>query len=443
MGGNFFKFFPPIINLISMRKEDLLKYMIDKKESIKNLHVFSRDTHFELTKSFIISIVGPRRSGKTYSLYDLIKNKLKLADEDFLFMDFEDAELTGINFKEILEAVNLHEEYYGKKPTYVFLDEIQNIENWSKSVRSLFETKRFFLLVSGSSSKLLSKEIATSLRGRALTYNMLPLSFKEFLRAKGIEIKKLYSTSEENQIKNYMRKYFKYGGFPDIVNEEKLATKFFNEYIDLVIFRDIVERHKVKNVFVIKFLIKNLISSFSKEFSVHKVFLTLKSQGIKVSKKTLYEYVTYLEDAYFSFFLKKFSYSSRKRNLSIPKVYINDVGIINSSIPSSSNNVGRIMENIVFLELKVREKEMYYWKESQHEVDFVVIGKGNKIEQLIQVCYDISDIDTKKREINALAKASSELKCKDLLIITYSQEGEEKVKGKKIRFIPLWKWLLS
>jgi len=426
-----------------MRKEDLLRYLIDKKEIIKDLYVFSRDTTLEPTKDFIISIVGPRRAGKTYSLYDLIKNKLKLREEDFIFMDFEDAELADMNFNEILDAVNLHEEYYGKKPAYIFLDEVQNIKNWSKSVRSLFETKKYSIFVSGSSSKLLSKEIATSLRGRSLTYCILPFSFKEFLKFKNFEPKEMYTTSEENKIKNYMREYLTYGGFPDVINEKKIANRFFKEYIDLVVFRDVIERHKVKNTFVVKFLIKNLLSSFSKEFSIHKIFLTLKSQGIKVSKKTVYEYAIYLEDAFFSFFHKKFSYSLKNIELSIPKVYINDVGIINFSLPKSSENIGKLMENAVFLELKRREKETYYWKDLQHEVDFVVKGNGDKIEQLIQVCYDISDINTKKREFDALAKAACEFRCKNLLLITYDQEGEEEIKGKKIKLIPLWKWLLS
>jgi len=425
-----------------MQKEGLLKYMIDKKERIRNLHILPRNTRFDLSKNFVISIVGPRRAGKTYSLYDLIVNKLMLEEKDFLFMDFEDAELVDIGFYDVISAVNLHEEYYGQGPKYIFLDEIQNVKDWAKAVRSLFETKKYFIFVSGSSSKLLSKEIATSLRGRALTYYVLPLSFKEFMGFKNFEVKEMYSTSEENKIKNYLREYLKFGGFPDIINENKLAEKFFREYIDLVVFKDIIERHKVKNTFIIKFLIKNLLASFSKEFSVHKVFLALKSQGIKVSKKTLYEYITYLEDAFFSFFHKKFSHSQKSIELSVPKVYVNDTGLVNFSLPKSSENIGRLIENCVFLELKRREKEIYYWKDLSHEVDFVVKGKGERIEQLIQVCYDISNEETKMREYAALIKASNTLRCNNLILINFFKEGEERIKGKRIKLIPLWKWLL-
>jgi predicted AAA+ superfamily ATPase len=429
-----------------MNKKVLSRYLIDKKEIIRNLDVFPRTIDIVKMKNFIVPIVGPRRAGKTYCLYDLIVNKLKIKDADFLFMNFEDAELADINFKEIANIVNIHEEIYGKKPEYAFLDEVQNVQNWHKSVRSLFETKKYYIFISGSSSKLLSKEIVTSLRGRTLSHTILPLSFKEFLGFKKFELKPFYSSTEENRIKNSLRNYLKFGGFPDMVFENQIADKFFREYIDLVIFKDIVERYKIKNVFIIKFLIKNILSSFSKEFSVHKIFNTLKSQNIKVSKKTLYNYTSYLEDAFFVFFLRKISFSVRDSELSIPKCYVNDTGLINSVSISFSQNIGKLMENAVFLELERRKKavtNIFYWKNfTGNEVDFVV-KQGLRIKQLIQVCYSVEDYETKEREIKALLKASKELKCKDLLVITEDYEDEEKIKGKKIKYIPLWTWLLG
>lgn len=429
-----------------MEKTKLSKYLIDKKETIKNLKVFPREINLPKTKNFIIPLIGPRRAGKSYCLYDLIINKIKIKDEDFLFMNFEDSELAGITFKEIINGINLHEEIYGKKPEYIFLDEVQNVPNWHIAVKSLFETKRHYIFISGSSSKLLSKEIATSLRGRTLTYTILPLSFKEFLNFRGFELKSIYSTTEENKIKNYLRNFLKFGGFPDIVLENQVADRFFKEYLDLVIFKDIVERYKIKNVFIIRFLMKSLLSSFSKEFSIHSIFNSLKSQNIKISKKTLYNYALYLEDAFFVFFLKKFSFSIKKSELSIPKCYMNDNGLINLLAISFSENIGKLMENVVFLELERRKlaaTDFFYWKNpQQEEVDFVV-KQGLKVKQLIQVCYDIEDRDTRKREIRALLKASKELKCKNLLVITEDYEAEEKIKGKKIKFMPLWKWLLQ
>ena len=425
-----------------MEKNKILSYMIDKKENIRALKVFSR-TSIKFTENFVNVLIGPRRAGKTYFFYDLILNVLKLKDEEFIFIDFEDSALVDINLNDFMEAINLHEEYYKEKPKYLFFDEIQSVNKWEEAIRTIFETKRYIIFLSGSSSKVLSKEIATSLRGRALSHSILPLSFKEFLNFKKFESKDFYSSSETNKIKNYLREYLKYGGFPSIVIEKEIADRFFKEYLDLVVFRDVIERHRIKNVFIIKFLIKNMISSFAKEFSIHNIFNILKSQNIKVSKKTLYEYALYLEDAFFSFFLRKFSYSMKNIELSIPKVFINDTGLINFSSISFSENIGKIMENAVFLELLRREEEIFYFKAgTKEEADFVV-KEGRKIKKIVQVCYDFSGLKTKKRETDSLIKASNELKCNNLLIITWDYETEEKIKGKKIKLVPFWKWLLK
>lgn len=434
-----------------MEGSKVLKYLIDKKETIANLEVLPRKIEIKPTKNFIVSIIGPRRAGKTYFLYHLIKNELKLKEEEFIFMDFEDAQLIDASFKDILEAVSAHEEEYGKKPKYIFLDEVQTVENWNSSVRTLFESKDHFIFISGSSSKLLSKELSTSLRGRTITYSILPFSFSEYLSYQGFEFKKTYSTSQENQIKNYLRTYLKKGGFPDIVIEEELADKFFDEYIDLIVFRDVIERHNIKNTFAVKFLIKSLTSSFSREFSVHKVFNDLKSQGIKVSKKTLYNYISYLEDAFFSFSLSKFSYSMKSSELSLPRVFINDTGLINLVLLDFSENIGNLMENAVFLELlrkshKDRKLKLFYWKSEGKEVDFV-IKKGTDIRSLIQVCYSVEDKETKEREIGSLIKASESLNCSNLIVLTWDYKGEEEFEvnksKKKIKFVPLWEWLLN
>lgn len=430
-----------------MKRKEILKYMVDKKETLNNLEVLPREIEIKPTKNFIVSIIGPRRAGKTYSLYNLILNELELKPEEFIFMDFEDAQLVGIDLEDILEVVNVHQEEYGKKPKYIFLDEVQNVENWSRAVRSLFETKNYFIFISGSSSKLLSKELSTSLRGRAITYSILPFSFREYLSYKNFEFKKTYTTSEENKIKNHLRNYLKNGGFPDIIIEEELADKFFDEYIDLVVFRDLIERYNIKNVFGVRFLIKSLVSSFAKEFSIHKIFNDFKSQDIEISKKTLYNYLSYLEDSFFSFSLKKFSYSEKTSELSISKAFINDTGLVNYVLVNFSENIGRLMENCVFLKL-LRKKhnkpklELFYWRDKGKEVDFVV-KKGKKINKLIQVCYSVENEDTKEREIKNLLKASNELKCKELAIITWDYENLEKENGKEIKFIPLWKWLLG
>ncbi|MFH7882520.1 MAG: ATP-binding protein [Candidatus Aenigmatarchaeota archaeon] len=422
------------------------KYVIDKKEDIKSLEVIPRDISFPLTKSFIVSVIGPRRAGKTYSLYDLIINKQKIKDEDYLFINFEDEEIAKFSREEIVKAISYHHEIYGKEPAFIFLDEIQSLDKWERFVYTIFEKKRYFIFITGSSSKLLSKEIATQLRGRSTSVLVLPFSFREFLSIRKIKVEKIISTSKENEIKNMLRKYLSDGGFPDLLLTSINKEKFFRDYLDLVVFRDVMERFKIKNSSIIKLLIAHMISSFSSEFSINKVFNTLKSQGIKVSKKTAYSYVSALSDVMLCFLLHKFYPSPRKVMLSLPKMYFNDTGLINSKLGGFEENIGKLMENLVFLELKRKEDRgeisaLYYWKDYQeNEVDFVCMEKPM---QLIQVTYSSSKDEIEKREIKSLIKASSQLKCKDLLVITWDYEDEMKLENKKIVFKPLWKWLLE
>ncbi len=425
---------------------DIKRYIVDKKEDIRSLKVMPRQISIPLTKNFVKSIIGPRRAGKTYSLYDLIINKEKLRDEDFLFINFEDEAVNRVDRDEIIKTVSYHHEIYGREPEFIFFDEIQNLINWERFVYTLFEKKRYFIFITGSSSKLLSKEIATQLRGRTISTLILPFSFSEFLSANKVEIGKIITTAKENEIKNLLRNYLKSGGFPDLLFSQIERGKFFRDYIDLVIFRDVVERFKIKSSYLVNILIAHMLSSFSSQFSINKVFNTLKSQGIKVSKKTLYSYSSALEDVMFCFLLHKFSFSPRKILLSIPKIYFSDEGLIINSLTGFEENIGKLMENLVFLELKRSEDKgevsnLYYWRNYQgEEVDFVVSGET---AQLIQVTYASAKENVKKREIIALLKASKDLSCKNLLVITWDYEDEEKIEGKKIKFIPLWKWLVG
>ncbi len=423
------------------------KYLLNKKEEIKDLEVKKRLLEFPLTKNFIISVIGPRRAGKTYSLYDLIKTK-NLKDEDYLFLNFEDDEIREKNRKEIIKVIFYHKELYGKEPDFIFLDEIQNLDRWESFVYSLFEKKRYHIFLTGSSSKFLSREIATQLRGRSITSLVLPFSFKEILEIKGEKVSEILSSYGESKIKNILRNYLKEGGFPDVVLTNINRKVYFRDYVNLVIFNDIVERFKIKNIALVKMFVNFVLSSFSKEISIHKIYRTLKSRNIKVSKKTLYRHSDALEDSLFCFFLRKFSFSERESMLSIPKVYINDTGLINYSISTKfEEDIGRLMENAVFLGLKRKEYEgefsgIFYYKDLlRHEVDFV-IKDGLRVKQLIQVCYDIN-YNTKNRELKTLVKAGRELKCKDLLVITWDYESEEVIDGRKIKFIPLWKWLIK
>ncbi len=431
-----------------MDNKEIEQYLIDFHN--KNLPLgLKRDLIIPKTGK-IKAIVGPRRAGKTYYLYQLMR-KLKESKKRILFLNFESTKLFDVKFKEIQEIVKINERLFNSekdsKPV-LFLDEPQNVEFWERAVRELFD-EGYNIFISGSSSKLLSKEIFTSLRGRSLSYLLLPFSFKEFIRVNNYKFNILLSSEEKTKVLKLMDKYLEFGGFPEVTIEKNEEQKIKNleSYFELTVYKDLVERYKIKDSMLIKWLIKSLATSYTKELSINKIYLTLKSQGRKVSKDELYSYYSMFEDSFFAFFLPKFSYSVRKKE-PIHKVYLCDVGF--TKLVEISEDIGKKMENVVYLELFKRKKpntELSFWKNvQQEEVDFIV-KEGKQIKELIQVCKEINNNETKQREIRALLKASKELRCKNLLIITEDYEGEEEVewfalKG-KVKFIPLWKWLLS
>ena len=411
------------------KKELVIDYFKDY-ENVPE-HIMPRELKVPCDSNFIISIIGPRRAGKTFFFFNLM-SKLK----PNVYLNFEDTRLLDVSYKEIRDLLRIFVEIYNKKIKYLFLDEIQNIKGWEKIVRELNDLHKYKIFLTGSSSKLLSREIATSLRGRTLSYQLLPFSFTEFLRFKKIKVGKYLGKDDEAKIKNLLREYLEFGGFPDVVQSDK-KIYILKEYSDLILFRDFIERHKIRNLNVARMIHTFMLQNFSKEISVKKIFNKIKTSA-KVAKDTVYDYVENLEDTMFFFFLKKFSKKVHIRESWPKKIYICDTGL--AKVARFNEDMGKLMENVVFLQL-LREKnkqplqEIYYYKLPDAEVDFVV--KETRIRQLIQVSYDINE--SKEREIRSLLKASEDLKCRNLLIITWDYEGEEK----GIKFLPLWKWLLG
>ena len=397
----------------------------------------------------IIVLNGFRRVGKTYILYGLANELLNFnSREEVIHINFED-ERIPLKTEFLSSLLPNAEELFKQKIKYLFLDELHNIPNWSKWLRRIYDNNDIRIFVSGSSSKMSENEIPTELRGRFLEIRIFPLSFKEFLKFKKIDIdfKVLdYSEKERSLILKSLTEYLTFGGLPEVVLiDENKKFELSQSYYSTVIKRDIVERYKLKNEESLKALIKLLLDS--KEYSISKSYNNLKSLGYEIGKSTLQKYISYIESSYFAFSLPIFSYKIKDQMQHPKKIYFIDNVFINSISTRFSNNFGRLYENIIAVELMRKRKECYYWKNMEkEEVDFV-LKKDSKINQLIQVCYDISDSDTKKREIKALLKASKDLKCKNLLIINQDYFGEEELEWfgikRKIRFIPLWKWLLD
>ncbi len=420
-----------------MRESSLLRYIVERKDAIKRLKKDVKERAIEVTptKDFILSIVGPRRAGKTYLIYNFIK-KENLNDEEYLFVNFEEIEA---NLSDLLDA---HAEIYGRYPEFLFLDEIQALKGWEREVYRLYETKRFFIFVTGSSSKFLSKEIATQLRGRSLSIRVYPFSFSEIAKLHDIK-RGFYSGEIIAKIKKLLQDSIKEGCYPDVVLKKIEASKFFAELIDLVIYKDIVERYGISSRNALEFFIKSAIASNSRKFSINKTYNTARSMHIRVSKNTLYNFQRFLEDVNIMFFLKKYSKSLRKIEISLPKAYVVDNGIY--SFTTYEFDIGNLMESFVFQELIKRgyepSKNLFYFGEN-YEVDFV-IKDARGIKQLIQVTYASGKDEIEGREIKGLLKASELLSCRDLMIITWDYEDKLKFEGKNIKFVPLWKWVQS
>lgn len=432
-----------------------VKELIKEFQERELPEILPREIDVPLSSQKIVALVGPRRSGKTYLLFLLIK-KLRsqnIAQEKIVYINFEDPRLLPCDAKGMELILDAYRELYPGsigEDSYLFLDEIQSVNDWELGIRRIYDTKKFKIFLTGSSSKLMSKEIATQLRGRAVRYEIFPFSFREILSAKGIQFKKDIAYSMERfSIRNYLDEYLAMGGFPEIVLEENqdLRTRILKDYIETMFFRDLVERYRIKNQPVLRELMKFLTTNTATIFSANAFFKWIKST-YPLTKRTLLNYITYLEDTGLFFLVRKFSFSLKEQTLRPRKCYIIDNGLRTAYGFKFSENKGKNLENTVFIELLHRKArnpfmEIFYWQDhKKREVDFVVV-EGREVRELIQVCDRIDDFRVKERETRALISASQELRCDNLSVITFDYEKEESINGKRAVFKPLWKWLIE
>ncbi len=442
-----------IVKEVLMNKE-VLKQVIRESQEIVFPRMAPREIEVPLSLRKIVAITGPRRSGKTFYLYLLCKKLIAkgVRRERIVYINFDDPRLLPANARDIEDILESYRQLYPElknKVNFIFLDEVQNVDGWELGVRRIHDTNRFNIFLTGSSSKLLSKEISTHLRGRAVNFEIFPFSFREILRAKGIKLDKNTVYSQERfSITNLLKSYLEMGGFPEIVLERNagLRMRILKEYIETMFFKDLVERYKIKNQPLIRELIKYLSANTANLFSLNAFYKWIK-QTYPVTKRTLINYTAALEDIGLFFLVRKFSYSLKEQVQTPRKCYIVDNGFSNVYGFRFTENTGRILENTVFLELKHRQAKdplmnIFYWQDyAKREVDFVIM-RGKDIKTLIQICANVDDFRVKERETVALLKAAEELKCKDLIVITFDYEKEERIKNKKVVFKPLWKWLI-
>jgi predicted AAA+ superfamily ATPase len=417
--------------------EDIKNAIVDRESELKKKFqeekIIERQSrkHAEamISKDAALIITGPRRCGKSTLALMLGTSK------KFGYVNFDDERITmeASELNKVLEAIY---SLKGDVDLLIF-DEIQNIPGWEKFISRLIGTKE--IVLTGSNARLLSRELATYLTGRHVDVVLLPFSFQEFLTFKDFEYN-IYKTSDRAKIKNYLNEYLEIGGFP---TAQKLGRVFLAENYKDIIERDVIQRYKIKNSAVFKELARYLISNASSEISFNRIKNIF---GIK-SPHTVKQYITYLSSAYLVFLVERFSFKLKQQSFAPKKIYCIDNGIISAVGFKTSSDRGKMMENLVAIELFRRASEagweIYYWKDyQQREVDFV-IKDGKNIALLIQVTNISSKREIGERELDSLLRASEELRCNNLLVITYDYEDEEKISGKKIRFVPLWEWLIA
>ncbi len=417
----------------------IIEVLRDQKEELKSglseLELVPREKEIKVDFfSKLIQVVsGVRRSGKSVLIYKLLEG------HEFAYVNFDDDRLIDVLPNDILSGIY---QVYGEDCKIIFFDEIQNLEHWELFVNRLHRAG-FKLFLTGSNAKLLAREMASHLTGRHLTLELFPFSFKEYLFAKGVDLAvDIETTKGKAMVLRQFDRYLDEGGFPEVVCEREKMEPYVRELYSKIVSRDIIGRYNVSYKRTFREIANSIMSNPARILSYRKLRLQF---GLG-SEHTVKNYLSYLEEAYLVFFLSKFSFKPVEIEKSHKKAYVIDTSLIKALSLQRQCSKGAIYENVVFLELIRRGKEIYYWKSFGHEeIDFVVRKEG-KVRQLIQVCYSLNSEKVINREVRSLIKGSFKLRCSNLLLITGKEEGKKifEIDGRKkeVELIPLWKWLL-
>ena len=406
-----------------------------------------RNAYYPVLPHKATVVMGMRRTGKTWFCYQKMRDLLASGTDKsrLLYINFEDDRLLGFAVSDFQTILDL---YYARFPEnkeclcHFFFDEIQAVEGWERFIRRLIDNEKVQITLTGSSSKLLSSEIATSLRGRTAACELFPFSFEEYLNAAGIltQVPRHLTSTHIAKIRKGVKEYFQHGGFPETVGySDRDRTETLQSYIDAVLFRDVVERYGVSNILLLRHLIQAILNTPSQKFSVNRFYNTMQSKGVRGSKNELYQYIEYLTDAYFLFPVPIHTESERIRQTNPDKIYVIDTGILNSIQYNQGKNIGAILENLVFNHLRRNQVRTEYVDTRGCEVDLLATGRDGE-KTLIQVSYDLTGKETEKREIRALEAAGKALKIENRLIVTWDDEREL---DNGIRTVPVWKLLLG
>ena len=394
-------------------------------------------------------VLGMRRTGKTFLLYQRMNDLLAsgVSKDRMLHVNFEDDRLMGMTLEDLRYVPDVYYQMFPEnrgKLCYFFFDEIQNIKNWESFVRRMVDTSNVQIYLSGSSAKLLSKEVATAMRGRSVEVENFPLSFEEFLvHHKYFEtIPRNIGSAARSKLQNAMEKYFVIGGMPAVQDvPESIRAAMLQGYVNTVIYRDVVERHNVSNSQALKFTMQMVFNNPARQLSVRKIADYLQSQQVSANRETISDYLDWLADAYILHKVGLYSESAMKRRVNPDKYYLNDVGLVRAMRIKHALDQGPLLENLVYLQLRRQGFQVEYVITSDgSEVDFIAFHPMRNDYRLIQVCFDMSDRKTFDREVSALRDASDALGVKDRCVVTW--DDEDSLPG-DIPVVPVWKFLLN
>ena len=398
------------------------------------------------------AVIGMRRAGKTSFLYQCLADRLAagVERERLIYFNFEDERLAGM---EASDLGLLTEEYYRKFPAFRgnclvtwCLDEIQVISGWEAWVRRLLDSESVEIFLSGSSARMLSREVATSMRGRALESIITPYSFREFVRARGREVPEesvLLSSAERSSLRSCFDDYLHTGGFPEAckLTSPRDRVNLLQGYVDSVLFRDIAERHQITNLPVLRAFVRQLLRSAGCLFSVSKIYQDFKSRGMSVSKESLLEYLSHLEDAFLVFALPVATESERRRQVNPRKLYLADHSLAAAFAPATKLDRGHLLENIVACELARHYRDLCYVRtKTGLEVDFLATDDDGQ-QLLIQVATSVRDPNTLERETRALLAAAKAYPDAQSLLLA-EDDATEITTPQPIKYISIWRWLL-
>jgi predicted AAA+ superfamily ATPase len=389
-----------------------------------------------------VIVTGVRRSGKSFLLrliWKKLKEEKKIKSDNFLYVNFEDEKLIDFwteDFEVLLESYFELFELGRKRKIYLFFDEIQNVSGWEKFVNRLLEAGTYKIFITGSNASLLSREIGTALTGRSVGISLFPLSFREFAVFKLGRLpqkRKLFERDTRVALKKLFEEYSENGGFPEVVLQN--FRPLLQEYLRNIIYRDIVLRYQIRSEINLREITSFVVSNIGVILSLEKIRKMTKMKNLM----TIKNYLSYLENSFLFYLVPKYSHSVKEQIYNPDKIYVIDPGMYREISFATSPNSGRALENIVFLELKRRGGETYYFKE-KNECDFLIKDKGNI--QAVQVTKTLSR-ENEDREVSGLSEVMKKFNLKTGLIITDDQEDELKRESELIRVFPAWKWLLG